>query len=586
VFDDTLKQGLSVSLSQSPFLNLLPDDKVNAMLKLMGRAPGDRLTGEVAREVCVRTNSKAMLSGSISSLGTQYVIGLKAVNCNSGDALAQEQATVDGKERVLKALDEAAAKVRGKLGESLSSVQKFDIPVEQATTPSLEALQAYSAGRKAMVEKGDSAAAVPFFSRAIELDSKFAMAYAGLGNAYSNLAEMGLAADNIRQAYQLRGRVSEQERFYIESHYFQIVTGNLEKARRVYEIWAQTYPRDVGPRTNLAGIYSLMGNYKKSLAMATEAVAISPDSQSYANLVDAYIFLNQLDEARTTAAEALSKKLDSPALRIYLYVIAFLQNDAVGMQQHVAWSAGAPGLEDTLLSNEAETAAYFGELQKAREFSRRASASAERAEEMETAASYEVNAALREALFGNAAEARKRAEAALALSTNRDTQYGVALALAFARDGRVAEARADHLAEQFPEDTAVQYCYLPTIRALLALVRGDSSKAIEALRPAAPYELGAAGGLYPPYARGQVYLAAGEGTEAVVEFQKVSDQPGVVQNDPIGALVHLGLARAYALQGDMVKSRASYQHFFALWKDADPDIPILKEAKAEYAKLQ
>jgi len=587
VFDDTLKQGLSVQLDQSPFLALLSERRVNDTLKLMGRPPGDRLTPEVAREVCERTGCKAMLTGSIAGLGSQYVIGLKAVNCNTGDVLAEAQEQSVGKEAVLKALDAAAVSLRGKLGESLSSVQRYATPLEEATTPSLEALKAYGEGRKTMVGKGDSAAAVPFFSRAIHLDPKFAMAYAALGNAYSNLAEMGLAADNIRQAYELRGRVSDQERFYIESHYFHFVTGNLEKARRVYEIWAQTYPRDVGPRTNLAVIYSFLGNYEKSLAMATEAVRISPeDSQNYANLVDAYIFLNRLDQARTTAAEAQSKKLDSPALRLYLYVVAFLQNDAAGMQQQVAWSAGEPGLEDSLLSNEAETAAYAGELQKAREFSRRASASAERAEEKETAASYEVNAALREALFGNAGEARKRSEAALALSTDRDTQYGVALALAFAGDGSRAEARADHLAEQFPEDTAVQYCYLPTIRAFLALGRSDSSKAIEALRPAAPYELGAAGGLYPAYARGQAYLAAGEGTEAAVEFQRVRDQPGVVQNEPIGALVHLGLARAYTLQGDTAKARAAYQDFLTLWKDADPDIPILVAAKAEYAKLK
>ncbi|MGO9270699.1 MAG: tetratricopeptide repeat protein [Terriglobia bacterium] len=361
----------------------------------------------------------------------------------------------------------------------------------------------------------------------------------------------------------------------------------MEKARRVYEIWAQTYPRDATPRTNLAVIYSFLGNYEKALAMATEAVRISPeDSQHYANLVDGYIFLNRLDQARTTAAEARARGHDSPSLRLYLYVVAFLQNDAVGMQQQVAWSAGETGLEDSMLSNEAETAAYFGQLEKAREFSRRASASAERAEEKETAASYEVNAALREALFGNAGEARRRSEAALALSTDRDTEYGVALALALAGDGPRVGARAARLAEQFPEDTAVQYCYLPTLRALLALGRGDSSKAIEALRPAAPYELGSMGSLYPAYARGQAYLAAGEGNEAAVEFQKVCDHPGVVQNDPIGALAHLGLARAYTLQGDTAKARAAYQDFLTLWKDADPDIPILKEARAEYAKLE
>jgi tetratricopeptide (TPR) repeat protein/predicted Ser/Thr protein kinase len=587
VFDGTLRQGLTVQLEQSPFLSVVSEAHVQQTLKLMGQSSDAKLTSDVARELCQRTQSTAVLDGSIASLGSQYVLGIRATNCHTGDVLAEEQATANSKEQALKALDGAATKLRSKLGESLSSIQKFDTPLEQATTPSLEALQAYSMGRKTMVGKGDSAAAVPFFSRAIHLDPKFAVAYAALGNAYSNLSETGLAAANIKQAYELRGRVSDPERFYIESHYFHFVTGDLEKARRVYEIWAQTYPRDVGPRTNLAVIYSFLGNYQKSLAMATEATRISPgDSQNYANLVDAYIFLNRLDQARITAAQAQSKKLDSPALRVYLYVVAFLQNDDAGMQQQVAWAAREPGVEDTLLSNEADTAAYSGHLQKARELSRRASFSAEHAEEKETAAGYEVNAALREALFGNVGEARKRSEAALALSADRDTQYGVALALAFAGDGPGAKALADHLAEQFSEDTGVQYCYLPTIRALLALDHNDSSKAIEFLQAVTPYELGTAGSLYPVYVRGEAYLAAHQGSEAATEFQKVLDHRGIVQNGPIGALGHLDLARAYTLQGDIAKSRAAYQNFLTLWKDADTNIPVLKRAKAEYAKLK
>jgi serine/threonine protein kinase/Flp pilus assembly protein TadD len=587
VFDGTLRQGLAVQLEQSPFLSVVSETHAQQTLKLMGQSSDAKLTSDVARELCQRTQSAAVLDGSIASLGSQYVLGIRATNCHTGDVLAEEQATANSKEQTIKALDGAAAKLRSELGESLSSVQKFDTPLEQATTPSLEALQAYSLGRQKMVGKGDSAAAVPFFSRAIHLDPKFAVAYAALGNAYSNLSEMGLAVVNIKQAYELRGRVSDPERFYIESHYFHFVTGDLEEARRVYEIWAQTYPREVGPRTNLAVIYSFLGNYEKSLAMATEAVRISPeDSQNYANLVDAFIFLNRLDQARTLAAEAQSKKLDSPALRVYLYVVAFLQNDDAGMQQQAAWAAREPGVEDTLLSNEADTEAYSGHLQKARDFSRRASFSAKHAEEKETAAGYEVNAALREALFGNAGEARKRSEAALALSADRETQYGVALALAFAGDGPGAEALAHHLAEQFSEDTGVQYCYLPTIRALLALGHDDSSKAIEFLQAATPYELGTAGSLYPVYVRGEAYLAAHQGSEAATEFQKVLDHPGIVQNGPIGALSHLDLARAYIVQGDIAKSRAAYQNFLTLWKDADTNIPVLEQAKAEYAKLK
>ena len=587
VFDGTLRQGLSVQLEQSPFLSIISDQQIQQTLQMMGQKPDVKLTPEIAREICQRTGSAAVLQGSIASLGSQYVLGIQATNCHTGDVLAEEQATADNKEQALKALGGAVTKLRAKLGESLSSLQKFDTPIEQATTPSLEALQAYSAGRKTMIGKGDSAAAAPFFSRATQLDPKFAMAYAALGNAYSNLAEMGLAAANIRKSYELRGSVSDREKFYIESHYFHFVTGDLEKARRVYEIWAQIYPRDVGPLTNLAVIYSFLGNYEKSLAMATEAVRLSPeDSQNYANLVDAYIFLNRLDQARTAATEAQSKNLDSPDLRIYLYMVAFLQNDAARMRQQVAWSAGQPGVEDALLANEADTAAYTGNLHKAREFSRRASTSAQLAEEKETAAGYEVSAGLREALFGNITEGRKLSEAALALSTDRDTQYGVALALVFAGDDSPGKKLAKRLAEQFPEDTAVQFCYLPTVDALLALRRSDSSKAVEALSLATPYELGVAARLYPAYVRGRVYLAAHEGSKAASEFQKILDHRGVIINEPIGALAHLQIGRAYVIQGDTAKAKAAYQDFLTLWKDADPDIPVFIAAKAEYAKLK
>jgi tetratricopeptide (TPR) repeat protein len=587
VFDGTLRQGLSVQLEQSPFLSIISDQQIQQILQMMGQKPDVKLTPEIARELCQRTQSTAVLHGSIASLGSQYVLGIQATNCRTGDVLAEEQATADNKEETLKALGGAVTKLRAKLGESLNSVQKFDTSIEQATTPSLEALQAYSAGRKTMVGKGDSAAAAPFFSRATQLDPKFAMAYAALGNAYSNLAEMGLAADNIRKSYELRGSVSDREKFYIESHYFHFVTGDLEKARRVYEIWAQTYPRDVGPLTNLAVIDSFLGNYEKSLAMAIEAVRLSPEeSQNYANLVDAYIFLNRLDQARTAATEAQSKNLDSPDLRIYLYMVAFLQNDAAGMRQQVAWSAGVPGVEDALLANEADTAAYTGNLHQAREFSRRASTSAQLAEEKETAAGYEVSAALREALLGNIEEARKLSEAALALSKDRDTQYGVALALVFAGDDSRGKKLANRLADQFPEDTAVQFCYLPTVDALLALRRGDSSKAVEALSLATPYELGVAARLYPAYVRGRVYLAAHQGSKAASEFQKILDHRGVIINEPVGALAHLQIGRAYAMQGDPAKAKAAYQDFLTLWKDADPDIPVLIAAKAEYAKLK
>jgi eukaryotic-like serine/threonine-protein kinase len=585
VFDGTLRQGLAVQLEQSPFLNVLSDARIQQALKLMDQPDSAKLTPQVARELCQRTQSAAVLDGSIAKLGSQYVLGLQAMNCRTGDVLAEEQATADGKEQALKAVGAAATKLRGKMGESLGSVQKFDKPIEQATTPSLEALQAYSAGRKIEVGMGDTASAIPFYKRAIELDPKFAMAYASLGNAYSNLNEAGFAADNVKEAYALRGRVSDRERFYIESHYFHFVTGDLGKAQRIYELWAETYPRADGPRANLAVIYSFLGNYDKSLTMAQEAVHLVPNAQNYGNLADAYIYLNRLDEAHSTILSAQQKKLDSPELRIFLYVIAFLRRDTAGMQQQVAASAGELGLEDTFLWNEADTVAYFGKLQQARDLSRRASESAVRADEKETAASYELDDALREALFGYPEEARKGSEAALALSSDRETLYGAGLALVFTGDVQRVQPLMNRLAEQFPEDTAVQFCYLPVVRALLALTHNESAKAIEALRPAVPYEIGVAAHLYPAYVRGLAFLAAGQGNEAVTEFQKVIDHLSVVSNDPIGALVHIGLARTYALQGDTAKAKAAYQDFLTLWKDADPDIPILIAAKAEYAKL-
>jgi eukaryotic-like serine/threonine-protein kinase len=587
VFDDTLRQGLSVQLEQSPFLSLVSDQRIQQTLRLMGRLPDARLTFEIAQELCQRTESAAVLDGSIASLGSQYVLGLKTVNCRTGDSLAQEQATADDKEHVLKALGEAAAKLREKLGESLVTVQKLDTPIEQASTPSLEALQAYSLGRKTLVGKGDWAAAVPSFQRAIRLDPNFAMAYASLGVGYSNLGETSRASENTKKAYELRERVSEREKFYIESHYYHYVTGDLEKARQAYELWAQTYPRDLVPPSNLGVIYENLGDHDKALAESREALRLDPESgASYANLVAPYLYLNRLQEARATADEAQAKNLDSPPLRFKLYVLAFLKNDAAGMAEQVAWSAGKPGVEDALLGGEADTAAYSGRLVKARELSRRAVTSAERAEEKENAAGNEAEAALREALFGNAAEARQRAGAALELSTGRDVQFYAALALGFAGDAARAQALADDLAKRFPEDTIVQFNYLPTIHAQLALDRNEASQAIETLRAAMPYELGQGGGLYPVYVRGEAYLAAHRGSEAATEFQKIFDQRGVVENEPIGALAHLGLARAYSMQGDTAKARSAYQDFLVLWKDADPDIPALVAAKAEYAKLK
>jgi DNA-binding winged helix-turn-helix (wHTH) protein/tetratricopeptide (TPR) repeat protein len=586
VFDDTLRQALAVQLEQSPFLSLVSDQRIQETLRLMEKAPDTRVTANIAREVCLRTESTALIEGSIAKLGEDYVLGLTAMNCHTGDVLTREQITSEDKPHVLAALGKAAREMRGKLGESHTTLAKFDTPLEQATTSSLEALKAYSLGSKKNNE-GEVAARLPFFQRAIELDPNFAMAYAGLGYIYSGLGETSLAVENFKKAFELRGRVSEQEKLTIESAYYWIALGDLEKARQTEELLEQTYPRDPWPPNDLSVIYGQMGEYDKSLASAKEALRRDPTRrQMYAMLANSYLNLNRFKEVRATVEEAQAKSYDSPDLHLFLYLLSFLQDDASGMAQQLAWSAGKPDVEDRLLAIQAFTAAYSGRLMEAREFVRRAVASAERAERRELAADYKIGTARQEALFGNAALARQRAEEALALSKGHDVQIQAALVLALAGDVVQAQAIADDLAKHFPQDTLVQFTFLPTIRAQIALSREDSAKAIETLQTATPYELGNIGRLYPVYVRGEAYLAARQGREAAAEFQKVLDQRGVVESETIGALAHLGLARAYGLQGDTIKARAAYQDFLTLWKDADPDIPILKQAKAEYAKLQ
>lgn len=594
IFDDTLRQGLAAQLQQSPFLSLVSDQRIQQTLRLMGKPADTKLLPAIAGDLCLRAGSKAYLSGSIASMGSEYVIGVSAVNCQTGDYLAQEQVTARGKENVLKELGAAATALRGKLGESLKTVHNLDTPIEQATTPSLEALQAYSLGRKTMQGKGDFPAAVPLFERAIQLDPNFAMAYAFLGTTYHNLGEKIRAAENTRKAYELRSRVSEWEKFYIESHYHHFVTGDLEKARQAYELWAQIYPREQVPPINLGVIYQTLGQFDKSLAEVRQALTLGPpDSLNYGNLVVAQIHLNHLGEARKAADEAQAKGMDSADLRLYLYQIAFLNRDEAGMAQQATWSVGRPGIENLMLSQEAGTAAYSGKLVAARELSRQAETSASRAGEKEMAAGCAAAAALWEALYGNGAEAKARASGTLAQSNGRDAQYVAALALALVGDKARARGLSDDLEKRFPEDTTVRFNYLPALRAQLALNEpGGAAKAIETLTVATPYELGVPGSstfwtnLYPVYVRGEAYLAAHQGAQAAAEFQKVLDWPGVVVNEPIGALAELGLARAYAIAGDAGKAGGAYEAFFTLWKDADGDIPVLKEAKAEYGRLK
>jgi eukaryotic-like serine/threonine-protein kinase len=593
VFDGTLRQGLAAQLEQSPFLNVLSDEQVTETLRLMAQPPHSTLTRQLAREVCQRDGGVAVLEGSIANVEGEYVIGLNAVDCHKGQTLAQTQITASSKRQVLHALGDAAAQIRTSLGESLNSVQTFNTPLEQVTTASLEALQAYSLGRRMSMEKGENAAAVPLFQRAIQLDPDFATAYSSLGNTYMNLGEALLAAENARKAYELRERVSTREKFYIESHYYDVAIGDLEKARRIYEVWKRTYPRDFIPVDNLGGIHTELGQYDTALAEDLEDVRLDPaEGAPQADVVADYVYLNRLKDARAAAEQALSKGLDTPKLRGKLYVMAFLQNDFSGMEKQVAWSSGKPGVEDWFLTLEADTDAYAGKLRPARELSRRAAVSAKGSGEIEIAAVYESFSAVRESLMKNSVQARQHVAAALRLSRGRDVLAGTALALALVGDVAESGEQAKELVRRFPEDTFVKFNYLPTIRARLELNRNHVSKAIEDLEVAAPYELGVVGdraftlSLYPAYVRGQAHLVAGRGSEAAAEFQKILDHPGVVQNELIGALAHLGLARAYLLQGNTSKGRAAYQDFLTLWKDADPDVPILKEAKAEYARLQ
>jgi DNA-binding winged helix-turn-helix (wHTH) protein/Flp pilus assembly protein TadD len=589
VFDGTLRQGLSVELEQSPFLSLVSEEQIHQTLRMMGRQAKTPLTPEVAREVCQRTSSAAALEGSIALIGTQYSLTVRAVNCANGDSLASAEAQTNDKSHVLDALSNVASEMRRKLGESLSTVQKYNTPLVQATTPSLEALRAFNLGWKNLMGEVDAAAALPFFQRATQLDPNFAMAYWGMSLAYSELGETASSAENVRKAFELREKLSDLEKLSIECQYY----SDPMKARRSCELGAQTYPRDPFFHFDLGAYSNFLGQYEVGLKEYRESLRLAPYSGNfYRNVAFTYLLLNRVEDAEGAAKEAHTKGLDSNLAPV-LYGIAFYQNDAAGMARQVTTAAGQPGDEDLLFVLEADTAAYFGHLRKAREFSRRAADSAERAGEKETAATYYAVSALREALFGNAAEARRLARVAKGRASGRDMDYGVALALACAEGEGWAQALADDLGKRFSEDTVVQFNYLPTLRAKLALSHSNPQQALDTLGVTAPYEDGLAAigyynwpNLYPVYVRGEAYLAAHRGSEAAAEFQKILDHRGVVLNEPIGALAHLQLGRAYAMAGDNAKAKSAYQDFLALWKDADPDIPILKKTKAEYVKLQ
>jgi len=590
VFDDTLKQALAIQLEQSPVLNVLSDQKVSATLKLMNRPVVDKLTWDVAKEICLRTTSKAVLAGSIVNVGARYLIGLKALDCQSGDTLTSTQSEAESRDTVLKALGQAGNDLREKLGESLVSVEKFNKPLDQATTSSLEALKAFTEGRRMSREKGEPAA-LPYYKRALELDPNFARAYASLGAVYINLDQMSLAIENYKKAYELRDRVSDRERFYIEANYFSYVTGEIEKANRSYVQWIQDYSSDYVPHGNLGLNYMTLGQYEKSVEEMQASLQITPNSVAgYSNLTGAYLSMGKLDEAKAALDQSQSRKLDGPSLRLARYALAFLKNDAAAMAQQAAWAAGKPGAEDLLLSMEADTEAYHGRLAKARELSQRAVESATRADASETAAIWRVNAALREAEFGNGANARKMADQALSLSSGRDVELLAALAYARAGDNTKSEKLADKLDRAFPVDTIIQGYWLPTLRAAIELNKNNAKKALEVLQPAVTYELGEppqfqCGTMYPVYVRGLTYLKLGQGEQAAVEFQKFREHAGLVLNFPLGALAHLQGARAKALSGNQGAARMQYEEFLSVWKDADGDVPVLREVGAEMAKL-
>ena len=594
VFDDTLRQGLAVQLEQSPFLALISERKVGETLTLMGRPAGSKLTPEVAREVCQRTGSRAMLAGSISGLGSQYVIGLKAVDCATGDVLAEAQEQAASKEAVLKALGTAAVSLRGRLGESLSSVQKYATPLE-ATTPSLEALKAYSLARKTEDASGVTAA-LPFYKRAIELDPNFALAYADLASVYRNLNQAGRAQENLSKAYELRKKVSEWERLSIEGSYYVNITGELEKAAQIYELWQQTYPRKELAYANLALIYSILGNWETVLEPTQEAMRLDPNSLiNNNNLASVYTSINRLDEAEAVYKQAEHRKMLVEALLQGRYLVAFLKSDSKQMAQLLSAAMGRAGTEDLLLATQADTEAWHGKLRNANELTLRAMDSAQRNDAKETEATYQVAAALRDVEFGNREQARSEADAAVKLAPDRDIRAMAALALARAGDTAEAVKLITELDKTHPLDTLVQRYWLPTIRAAVAMQQKDPNRAVELLEVARPIELGQPVGftvfLCPVYLRGEAYLALHDGIAAAAEFQKFIDHYGLVGNFSWGALARLGLARAYALEAAKNrtardKARIAYQDFLTLWKDADQDLPILIQAREEYAKLR
>ena len=593
IFDHALRQGLAAQLEQSPYLSLLSDAQVAQTLALMGKEKDTRLTADLAREVCERTGEAVVIDGSIAALGNQYVLGLRAINCHTGEILDTEQAQADSKEHVLDVMAKSAAMLRRHLGESLASVQKYDAPPEDVTTASLEALQAYSLGFRVHVVKLDEAGAAELFRRAITLDPKFAMAYARLAVCNINMGEQTQAAENLRKAYDLRDHVSEHEGLFILSLYHEFVTGNLEEARKTYELRSQIYAHDDIPIGNAGNVYFQIGQYGQALDATQEALLRNPGSRIWnGNLVNAYLALQRLPEAKAAAESARARELDSPWLHICLYLIAYEQRDPSEMARQAAQLKGGVGYQDILLDYQAQAAAREGRLNEARSISAQAVAMALDAKQPDTASLYLAQAAMNDAWAGNRTQARQQARRALQLSSGREGEAVAAVALAVAGDTAEALRLASDLARRFPENTMVRDQYVPTIRAAAALHSdapvNNPEAILNELAPALSYELGSHAmervaylTCYPIYFRGEAYLAARQGAPAVAEFQKILAHPQLTLTDPVSAMAELGLARAYELSGDRSKSAAAYKDLQNLRKNADPGLSVYLRGNAK-----
>lgn len=588
VFDDALRQGLEVGLAQSPLVQVMPDRKASVIMKQMGHLPDERMSGRNAIEVCQRTGGKVTVQGSIASLGTTYLLGLAAIRCDTGEPVANEQEQAKRKEDVIDVLGRATARLRARLGESLPSIKKYNAPLEQATTPSLDALNAYGTALSTWDKKGDRIS-LPFFQKALDLDPNFAMAYGAIATIYHNLGEDELARKNTIRAYELRDRVTEAEKGAIEARYHQYVTGDLERAAQVHEIWARNYPEKAGIPNHLAPIYAQLGLYDKAVATLHEAIRLDPTrATAYGNLAVDLLALNRVDEAGAVLAQADTRRFQTDFLLQANYYRAFVRGDSAEMQRLLSRASDVAGAESLLLSEQARTEAYFGRFQRARDLTRAAADLMVHEGDKESAARCLAEAAVREAEAGFSARARGYLDQAAKLSAGKDVVVVTAVVTARIGDLKRAQKLSGELDRKYPQDTLVQKYWLPVIRAALELREGKAPKAIDDLAPAEAIELGDGTSLtlYPAYVRGQAYLAAGDGGRAGAEFQKLLDHPGIVLNFQLGTIARLGRARSILRAADSSTARDAYRGFLQFWKDADPDIPMLKQAKAEYAKLK